>query len=781
MIKVIQKILVFLIAAGIAVFMLFASFWFGVLSTQWQDSVWESGTWGRILFYKSTLLLWTGASSSSLKYVSRSDDPSELKKNETFYIDFGRLSSIFFLPGSLSGSESLKKFHLEKNILTIPSSWSMIASLYDPFVSYSLYSPSGEFTLDQVTNGSFYVWNESDGTISLYSIDAVGTLTFLSKWQKMTTMTLFPWMYFRFDPSENKNFAWADLFQIIQSVSTQKEGIITGMEFVNPRIDTGNALDAFFMYRLPPQTRVLFRQLRTLFVQRVDQVNMMRSYSASGDFLALEDMNSLLINPGKRNAILLMDLQSTFSDSLQARVDTDKFVRRIQNIHDTAEKLPIGNDVDKLFQEFLTDGRFAMFSQVTDQKFVSIYNEVAKIIGIAPNTQKYQLFQKLSDIYSRNLVNQLQGSVGKNDVYTSSANELIGTLSASWMTGDDYFNIALYALNILSKSQEQNLFTVDFVKSNATYNFIYTIFVATDNYLSSITDSNKKSNTQNTIAHQLYVPLSESLVLSLYKYFTIDQNWYIYLSPIFFPDGPNEKMKFDSNFVASVNKIYGIMNRAVDIWSFPGSSKEDYSRLNTASMRMRAFVSLFNNTEYPEYIKDPFISQDAWGISIPKLTDDTVALVHKNDAMKATTSLSGNNLPTPDISWDNPLLRIQKLFGNIPQEQITREVDWFRVSGASMRLESKNAQPPIFFTISFKASLDLVTISEVQIEYEGHNITFSRNQYLTNDFLAFLSSNASLYFQKISASLLENPWVTGDIIFFIWDNRITIWGYSFNL
>jgi len=89
------------------------------------------------------------------------------------------------------------------------------------------------------------------------------------------------------------------------------------MEFVNPRIDTGNALDAFFMYRLPPQTRVLFRQLRTLFVQRVDQVNMMRSYSASGDFLALEDMNSLLINPGKRNAILLMDLQATFSDSLQ--------------------------------------------------------------------------------------------------------------------------------------------------------------------------------------------------------------------------------------------------------------------------------------------------------------------------------------------------------------------------------------------------------------------------------------------------------------------------------
>jgi len=534
MIKVIQKILVFLIAAGIAIFMIFASFWFDVVQTQWKGLTWQDWTGEHITFYKSTLILWSGAVSSSLKYTSRSEDPSELKKNETFYIDFWRLSSVFFLPDSLSGSKSLKDFHLDKNILNLPSSGSMIASLYDPFSSYSLYSPSGNFTLDQVTNGSFYVWNEPDGTISLYSIDAVWTLTFLSQWKKMTSMTLFPWMYFRFNPSENKNLAWADLFQIIQSVSFQKEGIITGIEFVNPRIDTWNALDAFFMYRLPLQTRVLFRQLRTLFVQRVDQVNMMRSYSASGDFLSLEDMNSLLVNPGKRNAILLMDLQSTFSDSLQAWVDTEKFVKRIQDIHNTAKTLPIGNDVDKLFQEFLTDGRFAMFSQITDQKFVSIYNEVAKIIGIAPNTQKYQLFQKLSDIYSRNLVNQLQWSIGKIDVYTPSATELIGTLTSSGMTGDDSFNIAMYALNILSKSQEQNLFTLDFIKNNATYNFIYTIFVATDNYLSTIIDATKKVNIQNAIAHQLYVPLSESLVTSLYKYFTIDQGGYIYLSSAFF-------------------------------------------------------------------------------------------------------------------------------------------------------------------------------------------------------------------------------------------------------
>jgi len=61
-------------------------------------------------------------------------------------------------------------------------------------------------------------------------------------------------------------------------------------------------------------------------------------------------------------------------------VDTQKFVKRVQDIYNTAKTLPIGNDVDKLFQEFLTDGRFAIFSQMTNKQFISIYDEIAKII-----------------------------------------------------------------------------------------------------------------------------------------------------------------------------------------------------------------------------------------------------------------------------------------------------------------------------------------------------------------------------------------------------------------
>jgi len=154
---------------------------------------------------------------------------------------------------------------------------------------------------------------------------------------------------------------------------------------------------------------------------------------------------------------------------------------------------------------------------------------------------------------------------------------------------------------------------------------------------------------------------------------------------------------------------------------------------------MQAFVSLFNATEYPEYIKDPFISQKESTLSIPKLAANNTALARKNDAIR-TQIESRNTNPSPDIpTMDTPLSQIQKIFGNIPQEQITRETDGFRITNAAMSISSKDSQLPIFFTISFKTSLDLSTVSELKIVYEGRNIIFSRNQYLTKEFVSFLS------------------------------------------
>lgn len=60
------------------------------------------------------------------------------------------------------------------------------------------------YEIKQITNGSLYVSNEPDGTVSIYSIDAVVELVFFDQGNKMTDMILFPGMYIRFDPLANR-------------------------------------------------------------------------------------------------------------------------------------------------------------------------------------------------------------------------------------------------------------------------------------------------------------------------------------------------------------------------------------------------------------------------------------------------------------------------------------------------------------------------------------------------------------------------------------------------
>jgi hypothetical protein len=74
---------------------------------------------------------------------------------------------------------SVSDFSLSgKEIVLNPKNF-MIFSLYDPFAQYSLVSRDNDFRIVEVTNGSFYVGTEADGTRSLYSIDAVIRLEFM--------------------------------------------------------------------------------------------------------------------------------------------------------------------------------------------------------------------------------------------------------------------------------------------------------------------------------------------------------------------------------------------------------------------------------------------------------------------------------------------------------------------------------------------------------------------------------------------------------------------------
>lgn len=209
-----------------------------------------------------------------------------------------------------------------------------------------MYSRDKDFGITQVTNGSFYLGTEKDGTISIYSVDAVVRLDFLSDGKIMTDMVLFPGMYIRFNPKMNSSLEGANLFRILQSLEPDGTQDVTnnttGIEFVNPRMNSTDDKDSFFMYKLPIQTNILFQMLHLLFYDKVSQIDLYKEYgiSAYGSTI-LSSQDEDLVNPGKKSHFLLLRLDSILANAIQNTIPLEMFRRQITEINASAHTLAV--------------------------------------------------------------------------------------------------------------------------------------------------------------------------------------------------------------------------------------------------------------------------------------------------------------------------------------------------------------------------------------------------------------------------------------------------------
>lgn len=126
--------------------------------------------------------------------------------------------------------------------------------------------------------------------------------------------------------------------------------------------------------------------LHTMFHDKVAQIDIMKSYANSAAYSSDLAGSMWLKNPAKINHFLLLELKGTLSQGLQSQTTFDAFNRKIAQIRERAKVLAIGNTVNATFEEFLTNGRFALFSNTVSPKYERIYQEVASIVGITPTT-----------------------------------------------------------------------------------------------------------------------------------------------------------------------------------------------------------------------------------------------------------------------------------------------------------------------------------------------------------------------------------------------------------
>lgn len=693
----------------------------------------------------------------------------KFSKNSPILVDFWRLSS--FLYNSLPGAQS---WVIEKISWTgiLLGDVSGIISLYDLFMMYTIHDTKDRFRLDQITNGSFYIGKEiEDGgeeKISVYAIDGVVRLTFLNNKEDMTSLILFPGSYIRFNPARNRSLKDADLFRTILSLKENENEVF---EFVNPRVNIGQE-DTFFNYRLPRESMALFRILSALSRQKVDAINTRKSYNPYASNIKSE--SSWLINPSKKNHNMLLRLSELLTQVI-GQQDSKNQIAEISKIYDQAKKLNLKDATAKwLVEQFLLDWRFAVYGGVANSKYQDSYEEIARMIGIHASSGQTRLLQSLADIYSRNLFTQKrsENSIIIN-TYNPTAGELSKTLDIKDLQKKDYFDIAFYAFNILRKMEKSPQVLLDTaMEDTATYSYLVTFFRASNHYIESITDVERKQQTITSFAQQFYDYLLWMIVNSLYKEFTIVEDKALYLAPDY-----QEwiKVTISDEIMNSIETLHGSVEFMIPsieaLWSGSWQKDDDsYNRIHDNIIRLSAFMEMIDEEGYKSYTEMPYkydeVAGERWVI-LPALTEDWENVVKLDKKM--VEKLRNQKI----ITTDPRISELKKIWPNADATNWGIEDNNIRIVDAPYRVARADGEvTEVFMTILYKDK----TFTDWVIKY-GKNtlrIYIPSWEFLTIPQLYAFFADLQYYLDTIDSRLSSFNGDVGEIRLFPMKQRVNI-------
>lgn len=692
-----------------------------------------------------------------------------VSQNTPILVDFWRLSS--FLYNSVPGTQSWVLQRVNGTGILL-GDVSGIVSLYDLFMMYTIFDTKDRFRLDQITNGSFYIWKDKDESgaqkISVYAIDGVVRLTFLNDKQDMTSLLLFPGSYIRFDPSRNRSLKGADLFRTILSLKESENEVY---EFVNPRVNIGLE-DTFFNYRLSRESMTLFKILSAQSRQKVDTINLKKSYNPYSSKSTTE--SSWLINPSKKNHNMLLRLSELLTQVISQQ-DTQKQITEISKIYNQAKNLKLKDATAKwLVEQFLLDGRFAVYGGVANNKYQDTYEEIARMIGIHATDGQSRLLQSLADIYSRNLFTQKRNEKSMLiDTYGPTAGELTKTLDQNDVYQKDYFDIAIYALNILRKMEKSpELLLGTAMEDPATYSYLVTFFRASNRYMESITEAEKKQQTIMSFARQFYDYVLWMIVNSLYKQFTVVQDKALYLWPDY-QEGikvtiPDEIM----NAITWLQWSVEYMTPSIEaLWSWSWQSDEDtYQRIHKNIIRLRAFMEMINPEWYKSYTEAPYQYDDVAGekwLVLPLFSEegDTIIRLDK----KMVEKLRNEKI----ITTDPRIAELKKIWPNADASNWWIEDDSIRIIDAPYQVSrQKGDTNELQISILYKDK----TFTDGLIKY-GKNtlrIYIPAGEFLTIPQLYAFLADIQYYLDTIDARLESYNGEVGEIRIFPMKQRVNI-------
>ncbi|GAB0174988.1 MAG: hypothetical protein HHAS10_08670 [Candidatus Altimarinota bacterium] len=696
-------------------------------------------------------------------------------QNTPILVDFGRLSS--FLYNSTQGSQSgiLQKINGSGILIGEVSG---IVSLYDLFMMYTIYDNKDRFRIDQITNGSFYIGKEKEENgvqkISIYAIDGVARLTFLYNNEEMTSLVLFPGSYIRFDPSRNRSLKGADLFRTILSLKESENEVF---EFVNPRVNIGQE-DAFFNYRLSsPESMRLFRILSAQSRKRVEATSdKKRKINIISNQGSTE--SQWLLNPSKKDHNMLVRLSELLSHVITKK-DSERQITEISKIYNEAKNLKLKDATAKgLVEQFLLDGRFEVYGGVANSKYQAFYEQIGELIGIKAGTGQSRLLQSLADIYSRNLFsqNRTEKSI-LIDTYTPTAGELTKTLDQNDVYQKEYFDIAIYAFNILRKMERSvALLNSEAMTNSATYSYFVTFFRAANRYIESITDLDKKQQTIMSFSRQFYDYILTTIVNSLYKNFTIIEDKALYLARDY-REGIKVKIPDDIlNGIQSVQSSVEYMTPSIDaLWTSSGQTDEDTNtidRIHKNIVRLRAFMTLIDSEGYKSYAESPYQYDDLAGekgLVLPQLNEEGTEIVRLDKKM--VEKLRNQKI----ITTDPRIAELKKIWTSADASNWGIESDNIRIIDAPYQVARTDGEnSDILMSFLYKDK----TFTEGIIKYGDRTITVyvPTGEFLTISQLYGFLSEVGSYLDTIDTQLVDYTGETGEIRMYPLKQRVFVRG-----
>lgn len=290
------------------------------------------------------------------------------------------------------------------------------------------------------------------------------------------------------------------------------------------------------------------------------------------------------------------------------------------------------------------------------KQYQELYNSAASVLAIQPTTGKGQLFQVLSNIFSRNLIE----SDGENDTLIKATKSLQGTLNNGEINTKDYFDISLYASLILKKmifldeKLQHNVIPRAVLENSALYQIYTTIFHATQRYVDGIADVNKQTIAQKSLVTHFYIEMLESLVVSLFGEYMENVDGKILLKSSFLYRGDPKLSSHNHDEIlshlTSVHRVFSDMFQKKIRHLYGNNESQTRIALEASLARLQGFLTIADSKNYRQYQENPFLAE---GNSVlPRYSVSTHTLVTESSA-RASEAVTQTSVNTPILPTQN--------------------------------------------------------------------------------------------------------------------------------